>query len=212
MSPVDLLGWVATVLGTVLAIPQLVRLARTRSVEGLSLVGWQTALVLNLIWTSHGISIGQLPQVLSSFLALFTTIPILVLLARELGRPLVRTVLPALAVAAALISVDAFLGSTAFGVAAILPGVAITAAQSVELVRAEHVRGVAPSSLVLGFANLTLWTVWAYLVGDSGTLIAVAITWVVAAFNLVWYVLRRLGLRAFFAATGEPVAVLAQAE
>ncbi len=143
MTLVDALGWTATLLQTVLAVPQLVRLVRTRNVEGLSLVGWQTALVLNLAWTWHGISIDQLPQTLSSALSLFTTVPILVLMTRALGRSLVRTVLPSVVVAAAMIAVGA--------------------------------------------------------------------TWIVAAFNVVWYVLRRLGLRAFFpradVALAEPVPV-----
>jgi uncharacterized protein with PQ loop repeat len=208
MLPVDVLGWVATVVGTVLALPQLVRLVRTRNIEGLSLVGWQTALVLNLAWTAHGLSIGQLPQILSSSLALFTTVPILVLMTRELGRRIWPTVLPSLAVATAMIAVDLFLGSAAYGIVAIFPGIAITAAQSVELVRAEHVRGVSPASLVLGFLNLTLWAVWAALVNDSGTMIAVSTTWVVALFNLVWYALRRLGLRAFFVPVPEPEPVV----
>ncbi len=59
MTPVELLGWTATIVGTFLATPQLVRLARTGNVEGLSLVGWQTALVLNIAWAMHGINIGQ---------------------------------------------------------------------------------------------------------------------------------------------------------
>ena len=96
MTLVEILGWTATVVGTVLAMPQLVRLARTRNIEGLSLVGWQTALVLNIAWTVHGITIGQLPQILSSSLALFTTVPILVLMSRELGRKILPTVLPSL--------------------------------------------------------------------------------------------------------------------
>ncbi len=210
MALADVLGWTATLLQTVLAVPQLVRLVRTRNVEGLSLVGWQTALVLNLAWTWHGLSIDQLPQTLSSALSLFTTIPILVLMTRELGRSLVRTVLPSVAVAASMIAVGVLGGSGAYGLVAILPGIAITAAQTVELVRADHVRGVSPLSLVLGFLNLSLWLVWAVMVDDSGTVIAVGATWVVAAFNMVWYVLRRLGLRAYFArgiGAAEPVPV-----
>lgn len=203
MTSVEVLGWGATVVGAVLATPQLVRLVRTRNVEGLSLVGWQTALVLNIAWTVHGINIGQLPQILSSSLALFTTVPILVLMTGVLGRRFVPTILPSLAVAAVMIAVDLMLGSAAYGIVAIFPGIAITAAQSVELVRAEHVRGVSPVSLMLGFLNLTLWAVWAFLVNDSGTMIAVSVSWVVAVFNLIWYWLRRLGLRSFFA----PVAV-----
>lgn len=210
MTAVDLLGWVATTVGTVLAVPQLVRLARTRNIEGLSLVGWQTALVLNLAWTAHGITIGQLPQILSSSLALLTTVPILVLLTRELGRRLLPTVLPSIAVAAVMVAVDLVLGSAAYGIVAILPGIAITAAQSVELVRSVHVRGVSPASMALGFLNLTLWVAWALLVDDSGTMIAVSTSWFVAAFNVVWYVLRRFGLRAFFLREPAPVPVPAR--
>jgi uncharacterized protein with PQ loop repeat len=110
---------------------------------------------------------------------------------------------------APVIAIDGFLGSAAYGIAAIFPGIAITAAQSVELVRAEHVRGVSPASMALGFINLTLWAVWAALVNDSGTMIAVSTTWLLALFNVVWYVLRRLGLRPFFSrlAELEPVPV-----
>ena len=208
MTPVDLLGWTATVVGTVLALPQLVRLVRTGNVEGLSLVSWQTALVLNLAWTMHGINIGQLPQILSSSLALFTTVPILVLMARALGRPVFPTMVPSLVVTAAMIAVDGFPGSVAYGIVAIIPGIVITAAQSVELVRAHHVRGVSPLSMSLGFLNLTLWVVWAVLVNDSGTMIAVSTTWFVALFNVVWYVLRRLGLRPFLTLVPEPEPVL----
>lgn len=212
MTLVDLFGWAATVVGTVLGLPQLVRLVRTRNIEGLSLVGWQTALVLNIAWTVHGITIGQLPQILSSSLALFTTVPILVLMARELSRRVLPTVLPSLAAAGVMIAVDLGLGSAAYGIVAIFPGIAITAAQSVELVRAKHVQGVSPASLVLGLANLTLWAVWAALVNDSGTMIAVSSVWFVGVFNLVWYALRRLGLRPFFTPAAEPVPVLVNAE
>ena len=198
MTPVALLGWVATVIGACLAAPQLIRLVRTGNVEGLSLVGWQTALVLNIAWAVHGINIGQLPQILSSSLALFTTVPILVLMARAVGRRLLPTMLPSFAVAATMIAIDGFLGSAAYGIAAIFPGIAITAAQSVELVRSDHVRGVSPVSMALGFINLTLWAIWAVLVNDPGTIIALAISWVIALFNVIWYVLRRMGLRSFF--------------
>lgn len=199
MTPVDLLGWTATVVGTLLAVPQLARLVRTRNVEGLSLLSWQTALVINIAWAIHGMNIGQAPQMISSALALLTTVPILVMMARTLGRRVFPTVLPSLVVAGCLVAIDVFLGTAAYGLVAIIPGVVITAAQSVELVRAEHVRGVSPLSTALGFVNITLWLVWAAMINDPGTLIAVSSTWIVAFFNTVWYVLRRLGLRPFFA-------------
>jgi uncharacterized protein with PQ loop repeat len=194
----ELVGWAATVLGTTLAIPQLLRLIRTRSVEGLSLIGWQALLTLNLAWTAHGIGIGQPAQILTNALALLTTVPILVLMARTIGRSTVAVLLPAIALGVAMIAFDLLLGSTAFGIAAILPSLVVSGGQTGELVRAETVRGVSPLFLVLGVVNLALWDAWAVLVNDPGTLISVTITLLVALLNLVWYVLRRIGLPAFF--------------
>jgi hypothetical protein len=51
--------------------------------------------------------------------------------------------------------------------------------------------------------NQLVWLGWALLVADPGSTISATSMASMAAFNLVWYVLRRLGLRAFF-----PVAVL----
>jgi uncharacterized protein with PQ loop repeat len=199
MSLLVLVGWTATAVGTVLGIPQLVRLARTRNVEGLSLVGWQAILAINLGWTAHGIRIGQPPQIEASAFSLVATLPILYLLARELGRRTLPTLLPGLGLAAVMIGVDQFLGSAAYGIFAIVLGVIAMAGQSVELVRAPHVKGVSTASLLLGPLNQTLWAIWAVMLQDSGSMIAILATSVLVVFNLVWYVLRRLGLRAFFA-------------
>jgi uncharacterized protein with PQ loop repeat len=69
-------------------LPQVLRLVRTRRVDGLSLTAWQAMLVVNLSWTAHGISIGQIPQIVTSVLSLCSTVPILYLMARELRAPL----------------------------------------------------------------------------------------------------------------------------
>ena len=199
MSVLVLVGWSATAVGTVLGIPQLLRTARTRNVEGLSLVAWQAILAVNLGWAAHGLRIGQPPQYVASILSLFATVPILHILSRELGRRSLVTFLGGLGLAAAMIGVDQLLGSAAYGVFAIFPGVLAIAGQSVQLVRAPDVRGVSTASLLLGALNQTLWAIWSVLVGDSGSMIAVLTTSVLVAFNVVWYFMRRLGLRAFFA-------------
>lgn len=196
---VALVGWAATLAGTLLGLPQLVKLARTRSVEGLSLLGWQAGLVVNLSWLAHGLRIHQAPQATVSAFSLIATVPIVVLLARELGRSVARTLLPSLAAAVALVGVDEFFGSAVFGTAALIPGILSVAGPSLELVRSRDVRGVSAQWLVLAFLNQTLWSVWALLVHDAGSMIAILISYVVIAFNLVWYVARRLGVPAFFA-------------
>ena len=85
MSSVEVIGWVATASGTILGLPQMLRLVRTGRVAGLSVTGWQAMLVVNLSWTAHGISIGQFPQILTSALSMCATVLILCLMARELG-------------------------------------------------------------------------------------------------------------------------------
>jgi hypothetical protein len=76
--------------------------------------------------------------------------------------------------------------------------------QSVELVRAPHVKGVSNASLLLGTLNQTLWAIWAVILQDSGSMTAILATSVLVVFNLVWYVRRRRGLRAFLRQTVHP--------
>jgi uncharacterized protein with PQ loop repeat len=201
VSAVEVIGWAGTVSGTVLGLPQFLRLVRTRRVEGLSLTAWQAMLVVNLIWTAHGISIGQAPQIVTSALSLCSTVPILYLMARELRRHFLLVLLPALLAAAALIAVDQLLGSAAFGTVAIIAAVIANAGQSIELVRSPRIVGVSVLFLILAVVNQALWLSWAILVPDIGTMIFATVTGTITAFNLIWWSLRVLGLRPFAAGT-----------
>ena len=73
MSWVEIIGWSATAVGALLGFPQLFRLLRTRNVAGLSLLAWQAVLVLNVIWFTHGVRIGQGPQIVTNSVALVST-------------------------------------------------------------------------------------------------------------------------------------------
>lgn len=197
MTPAEIVGWLGTLTGTILGLPQLIRLARTKSVEGLSLRAWQAMLAVNIGWTAHGISIGQPPQVVTSALSLVATVPILYLMSRQLHRNFVLTLLPGLVFAGMMIAIDQLWGTGAYGVVAIIPAVISNAGQSVALVRAEHVRGVSVGFLILAALNQVIWFTWAVLVGDLGTVIAAITTGSIAFFNVIWYAARRAGLRAF---------------
>ena len=195
MSAVEVIGWVATVSGTILGLPQMLRLVRTGRVAGLSLTAWQAMLVVNLSWTAHGISIGQAPQILTSALSLCSTVPILYLVARKLRRHLLPVLLPGLLAAGALIAVDQIFGSAAYGTVAIIPAVVSNAGQSIELVRSARIVGVSVLFLILAVVNQGLWLSWAILVPDIGTMIVATVNAIVTVFNLTWWSLRVLGLR-----------------
>jgi len=204
VSLVDVIGWSATCVGALLALPQLLRLLRTGHLEGVSLFAWRAVLVLNIIWMVHGIRIGQPPQIVTNVIALCITLPILVVLSRSLGRSLPMVLAPSLAAAAVVVGIDYFLGSLAFGIAAIIPGMFSNAGQSVELVRSPEVQGVAPLFLIMAVLNQVLWLTWALMVRDPGTIFAAVMTLTITGFNLTWYTLRRFGLRALFARASEP--------
>lgn len=198
MTLVNILGWVAAAVGILLGLPQLVHLIRTRHTEGVSLIAWQTLLVLNLMWAVHGVLIGQWNMIVTNVFALFTTVPILVLMCRHRGLSLAKVLLPSLVGAAAVVAIDLAFGPAAFGVAALIPGTMVNAAQSVELVRSRSIVGVSPVFLIGAVANQALWLGWALLVPEVGTIIAASLAIVITAFNLAWWGVRRVGVRAFF--------------
>jgi uncharacterized protein with PQ loop repeat len=198
MSPVDVLGWVAAAVGIMLGLPQLVHLIRTRHTEGVSLLAWQTLLVLNVSWCVHGVLIAQLNMVATNAFGLFTTVPILVLISRGRGLNLFRVVLPAIVAGAVVIAADLSLGTAVFGVVVLIPGTVVNIAQSLELIRSASVAGVSPVFLIVAVVNQVLWLSWALLVPELGTIIATSAATVITGFNVAWWVLRRMGVRAFF--------------
>lgn len=199
----SVLGWAAAAAGISLGVPQLIRLLRTRDVHGISVPAWQALLAVNLGFGIHGIMLGQWNMIATNLFALGTTVPMLVLLSRELQRPLWRLMTPGVLGAAVLIGLDVAVGSAAFGVAIMIPGTVVNIGQTVALIRSHSVTGVSPLYMVMGVVNQVLWCTWAWLLPDIGTGIATSVYLTVVTFNLLWWVLRKLGLRAFFAAAAK---------
>lgn len=198
MSGVDLLGWAAAAVGIILGLPQLVHLIRTRHTEGVSLISWQTLFVLNLGWGAHGVLIGQANMIVTNVFAMCVTVPVLMLMARSRRLNLVTVLWPGVAASVVVVAADVFFGTAAFGLVALVPGTLVNAAQSVELVRSRSLAGVSPAFLSLSCLNQVLWFFWAALVPDVGTMIATAVAIVVTGFNVLWWGLRRLGVRSFW--------------
>lgn len=195
MTPVELFGWGAAFVGTVLGLPQVVRLVRTRDVAGVSLPAWQVILGLNVGWLVHGFLIHQLNMIVPNGLGMIVTLTILRLMAREERRPMLPTLLPGVVIGAVMIAFDLAFGSATFGAFAVIPAVFANIGQSIELVRAPRVVGVSPVFLVGAVLNQALWLAWGLLVPDPGTIIAATVTGTITLFNLAWWGLRMAGLR-----------------
>ena len=61
-----------------------------------------------------------------------------------------------------------------------------------------HVTGVSPVFVTMAVLNQAVWIVWGLLVRDAGTIMTASTVCGLTSFNLLWYGMRRLGLRAFF--------------
>ena len=205
MDAVLIIGWTAVVVGTILGLPQVIRLLRTRNIDGISVATWQVALALNIGWLAHGIRIAKANMIAVNLLAFLSTAVVLTILSQEKKRPLTLIALPGIATAAAMIAVDQWLGPAVFGVFAALPAAAGQLTQSRELVNAERVDGVSGAFLALTFTNFSLWGIWGFLVGDLSSLISSAVAAVLALFNLGWLPLRLFGVLGPIPRT-EPVA------
>ncbi len=205
MTAVLIVGWAAALVGTMIGLPQMVRLARTRNVEGLSLPAWQLILGLNIGWASHGVILGQLNLILPNLLGLVSTLPILFLMSRELGRFLPVVLLPGILLGAGMIAADVMFGTAVFGMVALWPALFANLGQSIELIRAPRVTGVSPTTLFGNVLNQALWLAWGLMVVDAGTIITATSTLAITAFNMVWWMMRKLGLRSFLVPTRDEV-------
>ncbi len=194
MDAALIIGWTAVVAGTTLGLPQVIRLLRTRNIDGISVTTWQVALALNIGWLAHGIRIAKANMIAVNLLSFLSTAVVLTILAQEKKRPLALIALPGILTAAAMISVDQWLGPAVFGIFAALPAAAGQLTQSRELVSAERVDGVSGAFLALTFTNFSLWAIWGGLAGDMSSLIASAVAATLALFNLVWLPLRLFGV------------------
>ncbi|MEN0071673.1 MAG: SemiSWEET family transporter [Propionicimonas sp.] len=204
MTAEFIIGWLATCVAMLLGVPQIVRLLRTRSTEGLSLVLWQAMLTINLGWLVHGIRIDAVNMIVTNLVGGLTTVVVQVLIIRARKLRAWRVVLPGVLGAAALIAVDVWFGSAAYGVAAVIPAVIANAGQTIELIRSPRITGVSPLFLIGQAVNQALWFAWSLYAGDHGTMITAPATGVIAVFNVVWWSLRKAGLRPFFVREEDP--------
>jgi uncharacterized protein with PQ loop repeat len=83
MDLVVLLGYGAATIGVVVALPQWVRIRRSRSIEGVSWATWVLAAAAGLLWTAYSVALGSWPLILGNGLALAGSAAVTVALARR---------------------------------------------------------------------------------------------------------------------------------
>ncbi len=195
MTPVELFGWTAAVLGVLSNLPQLARLLRTRTTLGVSTRSWQIAGGTTGAWAFHGFYVGveqmQVPNILLTATALW----ILLLIARE-RRESFWLMLPLpFAVILAGAATDVLFGSAVYGAVIAVPPFLGTFAQLRAMMRSFRVDGVSGPFLALALLVQWLWLTWGIIEGEWAIRIAAGSLSTMMAVSFAYYLhrLRRDG-------------------
>jgi uncharacterized protein with PQ loop repeat len=193
MSGVDVLGWLAALSVVGISLPQLVLLLRTRDTSGIAVTTWVINLGTYIGWLNHGVVLDQWPMIAPNVLGLGATLAILYALMRQRHLGFVRLFIPGLLLGGLMVVLDLFIASSAFGIAAMIPGCISMGRQGVELMRSPDVTGVSTASWFWQVATQGLWFIWALLVHDPGTTISTIVSVIVASIVLAIRVFRGRG-------------------
>lgn len=191
---VVVLGWAAAALAATVALPQVIKLFRSRTTAGISLSAWRLTLAANLAWTGHGFVVGHANIWLPNLLFMLCSIVILNHLRRDRSLRWVATYAPSVLLGLATLGLDLSFGSVVFAVAAGLPSVIAQMLQFQELVVAPRISGVSLPFLAMNWVNQALWLSWALLVGEQSITMVASTMGVLMGMNLLWCVLRRRGV------------------
>ncbi len=78
---IQILGWIATFLFSIMIIPQMVKTYRSKDTSGVSLLMFIIFLIANIIALTYALFIKQFPLIVKYIIALVTTIIYLILYA-----------------------------------------------------------------------------------------------------------------------------------
>ena len=189
---VDILGWIGAATGSLVALPQVVRILRTGATTGISPLTWRLLVGVNLAWMSHGVITHHPNIVVSNTVYALCTSTILILLWRHRGIRPWQLFVPGIVLGALMVAVDAFSGPIAFAVIAFIPAALSQMAQLRSLVVSQNVHGVSLWWLAYCVLNQTIWLTWAVLADEISLIIVATGLGILMTLNLILGVLRRL--------------------
>ncbi len=79
MEVAQILGWIATVLFSIMIIPQMIKTIKSKDTNGVSLLLFIIFLIANIIALTYAIMISQPPLIIKYGIAIITTIAYIIL-------------------------------------------------------------------------------------------------------------------------------------
>jgi len=192
------IGWIGGLTSTVMLAPQAIALLRTGDTKGMAWPMWVVFVGTTIGWWMHGLKLGQAFMMVANTVSFITVIISLWYLRRDKKLPSWWWVVPGLAFAALLSTLDRLVGSAAFGATVVTPIAIAKIWQGVQILRDPKVTGVSLTSWLVQLANELIWLTWGLMAPDAGTIISACVTATCNAFVLVALLMRRAGAGPFF--------------
>lgn len=197
MPLVAIVGWIAAAFSMSSGLPQLFRIIRTRSTEGLSVLMWQLQVAGIGGWVLYSFAVGT-PQLIVPNTALFlTSVAVLRVIAKSRGLRLLPLLVWPLLLAGVLFGVHLLFGPLVFGIAVSVPLAVSQIAQLRYMMSVPDLSGVSLPYLVVAVIVQALWLTWAGLALEWAVLGCDVVMGSLCLANLVYYLVRRARGTAF---------------
>ena len=164
MSVTGVLGAIGTVIGLTRALPQLLRLVRTKDAHGVSLDSAATISVVSFAWATYGLLTDQLAVAIASGLngAVFISIA---LMAMSLGRRVSELRAAPIWLVVVVIAVSVA-GSRGLGGVLVVSALIANLPQVLVAYRERDLTGLSPSTWALTATDGAVWSLYGVLTGD----------------------------------------------
>ena len=182
---IEALGWAAAAFGSLVALPQVVRLFQTGSAAGVSLTAWQASFGANIAWTVHGVLGGYANLWVPNVIFFCCSTLILLQMQRDRRLNWWWLLLPGLALGGATVALDLLAGPVAFAIAALLPALLAQVAQLHALFIKPNIGGVSLPYMAMNVLNQLIWVTWAAFAGESSVIMVGSTLGVLMVANLI---------------------------
>ena len=169
MDAAGMLGALGTLVGLVRALPQLVRLLRTRDAHGVSLDTAATSSIVSFGWATYGVLTDQLPVTLATGSS-GVVFGLITILAVKLGRRV--TELRAAPVwLVVLVTVGLLAGDGGLGVVLPVSVLVANVPQLLVAYRERDLTGLSLPTWLLSVSDGAVWAIYALVTGDRAILV-----------------------------------------
>jgi uncharacterized protein with PQ loop repeat len=165
MSPTGVLGLVCTALSVGFVWPQVLRVYRLGTVEGLAATGTLHGLSACVLWTMYGSARGVAPLVVSNA-AIGVAMGMIAAAQLRHGTLRLRWLVAVLAGVLAVGGACLAISTTLTGTVAIVVGVTAILPQTLHVARAPSLEGVSLPMYALVLTSTVLWSAYGLLVDD----------------------------------------------